>query len=209
VLEYLAKPWLEARQEAILDGQRLTRSVAAKLALVDHLFTKLFACCAQDAPMQSFEDPETTKARIVATIDPVMEAVASGQLRTTKTAQHALMAHIAILEFWRDDFGGDERGNAENALEFCRLAAGALATPRWKRRALEAIDRSLRQRGWHLNKRIPGRPGRPGSDRRCEAGFAVAPTPRKRAGLSLGGEDWLGAARLRELVPPPAWHARL
>lgn len=147
LVEYLAKPSLEARKDAIIDGQRLTRSVAAKLALADHLFNKLFAVWDQDSPMQSFEDPETTKNRVIATIDPVMEAVASGQMRTTNAAQYAVMAYVALVEFWRDDFGGDERANAENSQELCRLAIKALSTQRWRRRDLARIEENLRGQG--------------------------------------------------------------
>jgi len=147
LVEYWAKPSLEARKDAILEGQRLTRSVAAKLALADHLFTKLFAYWKQDSPMQSFEDPETTQARVVATIDPVMEAVASGQMRTSNAARYAVMAYVALVEFWRDDVGGDHHENAQNAQEFCRLAARALATPWWQRAQLARIEDSLRGQG--------------------------------------------------------------
>jgi glycerol-3-phosphate cytidylyltransferase-like family protein len=97
--------------------------------------------------MQSFEDSETTRDRIVATIDPVMEAVASGQMRTTRVALEAVMAYVALVEFWRDDFGDDERENAHNAVEFCMLAATALATSRLKRGVVRAIDNSLRRQG--------------------------------------------------------------
>jgi hypothetical protein len=97
--------------------------------------------------MQSFEDSETTRDRIVATIDPVMEAVASGQMRTTRVALDAVMAYVALVEFWRDEVGGDERENARNAVEFCRLAAKVLATSRLRSRVVRAIGSSLRRQG--------------------------------------------------------------
>lgn len=147
LVEYLAKPSLEARKDSIIEAQRLTRSVAAKLALADHLFTKLSAVWNQDSPMQSFENPETTMRRVIATIDPVMEAVASGQMRATSTAQYAVMAYVALVEFWRDDVGGDERANAENARELCQLALKALSTQRWQRHELASIDETLRRQG--------------------------------------------------------------
>lgn len=149
LVEYLAKPSLEARKDAILDGQRLTRSVKAKLALTDHLFEKLIAAWSQDSPMQSFEDPEVTQVRILATIDPVMEAVASGQMRTTPTAARAVSAFVKAIEFWRDDFGGDERANVETAIDFCRVARRSLQTPRWRLAEVRRIDDYLRLQGFN------------------------------------------------------------
>jgi hypothetical protein len=147
-IEYVAKPGLEARKERILEGQRLTRGTVAKLQLAEHLFSKLFASLDQDSPMQSLEAPEETRARIIRTIDPVMEAVASGQLRISDMARQSLMAHVAVVEFWRDDFGGDFRGNAETAVEFCELAVQALRTPWWRRRSVARIRQTLNSQGF-------------------------------------------------------------
>jgi hypothetical protein len=152
LIEYIAKPGLEARKEEILDGQRLARGVAAKLQLAKHLFTKLFASLDQDSPMQAFEAPEETRARIIQTIDPVMEAVASGQLRVSYTGRQSLMAYVAVVEFWRDDIGGDFRANAETAVEFCDLALEALRTPRWRRRSVARIRRTLESQGFSVER---------------------------------------------------------
>jgi glycerol-3-phosphate cytidylyltransferase-like family protein len=109
--------------------------------------------------MQSFEDSETTRDRIVATIDPVMEAVASGQMRTTRVALEAVMAYVALVEFWRDDFGDDERENAHNAVEFCMLAATALATSR-PAASCEPSTILYGGKGWRRSQLTPGHLGR-------------------------------------------------
>ena len=173
LVEYLAKPSLEARKDAIMEGQRLTRSVKAKLALADHLFTKLIASWNQSSFMQVFEDSETTQSRVVATIDPVMEAVAGGQMRTSNAARYAVMAYVAMVEVWRDDIGGDDRKNAETAQEFCQLAARSLATPWWRRAEL-GTNRGLPSAG----RFSPPRRARHGPQVLLgnEAGTVVQPT---------------------------------
>lgn len=152
LVEYFAKPGLEARKEEILDGQRLARGLAAKLQLAEHLFAKLFASLDQDSPMQAFENPDAIRARIVQTIDPVMEAVASGQLRISDTGRGSLMAYVAVVEFWRDDVGGDFRENAENALEFLDLALEGLRTPWWRRRSVARLRRTLKSSGFSVER---------------------------------------------------------
>lgn len=148
LIEYIAKPGMEARKERILEGTRVTRSTIAELQLAQHLFSKLSAARHQDSPMQSFESEPEMRARIVRTIDPVMEAAASGKVRTSPAARHASMAYVAVVEFWRDDFGGDDESNAQTVVEFAQLAITAMRTPWWRRRQLSSIQDTLTRQGF-------------------------------------------------------------
>lgn len=131
VIEYLAKPGLEARKERILEEARGRRLVLSRLRLTAFLFRKLHESLHQDSPMQAFEDPEVIMRRIRATIDATVEVAMGGDFGLTESERISLHAYIAVLEFWRDE-PMDFEQNSDMVLDCLELAMKALGTPGWR-----------------------------------------------------------------------------
>lgn len=140
LVEYFAKPRLEARKERILEEARGRRLVLSKLRLTAFLFIKLHQSMHQDSPMQAFEDPDVIADRIRLTIDPTVEVAMGGDFGLSSAERASLMAYVAVLEFWRDE-PADFEQNSDMVVECLDLAIKALETPAWRLVANHRIRR--------------------------------------------------------------------
>ena len=130
LVEYFAKPRLDARKERILDEARGRRRLIARLRLTAFLFRKLHQSMHQDSPMQAFEDPDVIADRIRVSIDPTVDAAMGTDFDLSSAERISLTAYVAVLEFWRDE-PVDFEQNSDMVLDCLDLAIRALSTPPW------------------------------------------------------------------------------
>lgn len=154
LVEYLAKPRLEARKERILDEARGRRAVLTKLRLTAFLFKRLHESMHQDSPMQAFEDPDVIRDRIRSTIDPTVEVAMGGDFGLSSSEHTSLMAYVAMLEFWRDE-PIDFEQNSDMVVDCLDLATKALDTPSWRFLANRRIRRQAQSLASFAEVEIP------------------------------------------------------